>query len=162
MIPSIISEKLMLFGQKQKEKKNNKERNTINSSAVHGRRNRFLIIVNVLGGSGPIKFVVKEDDSVAGVIGTALKLYAREERLPVLGYDVNQCLLYPSNGGQEAALGPSEMIAAGGGRNFLLCKKQSHQEMADDAIMRSPKNRCWKTFLIKPLRKIKSFVRTRY
>lgn len=150
----------MLFGQKQKEKKNNKERNTINSSAVHGRRNRFLIIVNVLGGSGPIKFVVKEDDSVAAVIGTALKLYAREERLPVLGYDVNQCLLYPSNGEQDA-LGPSEMIAAGGGRNFLLCKKQSHQEMADNA-MRSPKNRCLETFLIKPLRKIKSFVRTRY
>lgn len=98
MILRVISEKLMLFGQKQKEKKINEERNIINSSAVDERRNRFLIIVNVLGGSGPIKFVVKEDDSVAAVIGTALKLYAREERLPVLGYDVNQCLLYPSNG----------------------------------------------------------------
>lgn len=91
----------MLFDQKQNEKKINEERNTISSSVVHGRRNRFLIIVNVLGGSGPIKFVVKEDDSVAAVISTALKLYAREERLPVLGYDVNQCLLYPSNGEKD-------------------------------------------------------------
>ncbi|KAL8125099.1 hypothetical protein AgCh_012681 [Apium graveolens] len=161
MILRIISEKLMLLGKNQKEKKISEERNTINRSAVHGKRNQFLIIVNVLGGSGPIKFVVKGDDSVAAVIGTALKLYAREERLPVLGYDVNQCLLYPSNGEEDAALSPSEMIAAGGGRNFLLCKKQSHQEMADDALW-SPKTKCWKTFLIKPLPNIKEFLRTRY
>lgn len=91
MVLRFLSEKFRLFSQNQKEK----------SSAVPGREKRFLIIVNVLGSSGPIKMVVKEDDSVAAVIRAALKLYAREERLPVLGYDVNKCLLYPSHGEQN-------------------------------------------------------------
>ncbi|KAL1824177.1 hypothetical protein DCAR_0312225 [Daucus carota subsp. sativus] len=155
MVLRFLSEKFRLFSQNQKEK----------SSAVPGREKRFLIIVNVLGSSGPIKMVVKEDDSVAAVIRAALKLYAREERLPVLGYDVNKCLLYPSHGEQNA-LSPNEVIAAGGGRNFLLCKKQNHRESADD-VMRSSemtalkKTSCWKTLLIKPFRNIKSLVRTR-
>uniref|UniRef100_A0A5B6YRN1 DUF7054 domain-containing protein n=1 Tax=Davidia involucrata TaxID=16924 RepID=A0A5B6YRN1_DAVIN len=85
-----VSEKTL--SQKQK-KKNNENQNV--------KKNRFLITVNVLGSAGPIRFVVNEDDSVSGVIDTALKLYAREGRLPILGSDVNNFLLYPANAGLD-------------------------------------------------------------
>ena len=63
------------------------------------RSNRFLVTVNILGSAGPIRFVVNEKDLVSGVIGTALKSYAREGRLPVLGFDVSNFLLYCANAG---------------------------------------------------------------
>lgn len=63
------------------------------------KKNRFLITINILGSTGPIKFVVNEDDLVAAVIETALKTYAREGRLPALGLDVNNFSLYPANEG---------------------------------------------------------------
>ncbi|CAK9166521.1 unnamed protein product [Ilex paraguariensis] len=85
-----LSEKML--SQKQK-KKNNGENQSAN--------NRLLITVNVLGSAGPIKFVVNEDDIVTVVIDTALKLYARERRLPVLGSDGNNFLLYPANAGLD-------------------------------------------------------------
>lgn len=59
-----------------------------------GKGNRLLISITVLGSAGPIRFVVKEEDLVADVINTALKNYAREGRLPVLGSDLNNFVLY--------------------------------------------------------------------
>ncbi|KAL6571096.1 hypothetical protein OROGR_000646 [Orobanche gracilis] len=56
--------------------------------------NRFLVSVTVLGSAGPIRFVVNEDELVAAVIDNALKSYAREGRLPVLGCDPNDFMLY--------------------------------------------------------------------
>uniref|UniRef100_A0A5B6YQ78 DUF7054 domain-containing protein n=1 Tax=Davidia involucrata TaxID=16924 RepID=A0A5B6YQ78_DAVIN len=114
-----VSEKTL--SQKQK-KKNNENQNV--------KKNRFLITVNVLGSAGPIRFVVNEDDSVSGVIDTALKLYAREGRLPILGSDVNNFLLYPANAGLDA-MNPSELIGSCQGRTFVLCKKQSHPQMTE-------------------------------
>lgn len=61
--------------------------------------NRFLISITVLGSAGPIRFVVNEEELVAAVIDTALKSYAREGRLPILGSDLNDFLLYCSNAG---------------------------------------------------------------
>lgn len=78
----------------QKQKKKNEENQNL-------KKNRFLITVNVLGSSGPIKFVVNENDRVAVVIDSALKLYAREGRLPVLGSNVIDFLLHPTNAGSE-------------------------------------------------------------
>lgn len=67
-----------------------------------GRNNtnkRFLITIDVLGSSGPIRFVVNEKDVVSDVIETALKSYAREGRLPLLGADATNFFLYcPDNG----------------------------------------------------------------
>lgn len=78
----------------QKQKKNSDSQN------VKGvKSNRFLITVNVLGSAGPLRFVVNETDLVAGVIDTALKSYAREGRLPVLGSDVNGFVLYCADAG---------------------------------------------------------------
>lgn len=72
------------------------------SAADHnGQKNRFLITVNVLGSAGPMRFVVNEDDLVAAVIDTALKSYAREGRLPVLGTHANDFLLYCANVGSD-------------------------------------------------------------
>lgn len=59
--------------------------------------NRILISINILGSSGPLLIVVKEDTVVSDVIETALKCYARHGRLPVLGSDATQFTLYCSN-----------------------------------------------------------------
>lgn len=69
------------------------------NQAVKG--NRFLISVTVLGSAGPIRFVVNEEELVAAVIDTALKSYAREGRLPILGSDLNNFVLYCPNAATE-------------------------------------------------------------
>ncbi|XP_073127701.1 uncharacterized protein At4g22758-like [Henckelia pumila] len=84
--------------------------------------NRFLISVTVHGSSGPIRFVVNEEDLVADVMDTVLKSYAREGRLPVLGSNFNNFILYCPIAGTEA-LNSWEMIGSLGVRNFVLCKK---------------------------------------
>ena len=73
-----------------KQKKNHK-----------GSGNRLLISITVLGSAGPIRFVVNEEEIVAAVIETTLKSYAREGRLPLLGSDLNNFLLYCPIGGTE-------------------------------------------------------------
>ncbi|GKV00177.1 hypothetical protein SLE2022_148720 [Rubroshorea leprosula] len=113
------------------------------------KKSRFLITVNVLGSAGPIRFVVNEDDLVAAVIDTALKSYAREGRLPVLGSDTNNFLLYPANAGSDA-LSPWEKIGSQGGRNFVLCKKAVHPQMTEGrSEMIAHKNSGWKAWLNK-------------
>lgn len=67
--------------------------------AQAAKGNRILISITVLGSAGPIRFVVNEEELVAAVIDTALKSYAREGRLPVLGSDLNDFVLYCSNAG---------------------------------------------------------------
>lgn len=67
--------------------------------------NRFLVSISFLGSAGPIRFVVKEDETVGNVIDYALKCYAREGRLPLLGSDSSFFLLYcpysASEGGER-------------------------------------------------------------
>ena len=83
-----VSEKMML----QKQNKNKKG---------DDKKNRFLISISFLGSAGPIRAVVNGDDLVSGVISTALKIYAREGRLPVLGFDVTNFLLYCVNAASD-------------------------------------------------------------
>ncbi|XP_034700894.1 uncharacterized protein At4g22758-like [Vitis riparia] len=98
-----------------------------------GKANRLLISINVLGSAGPIRFVVSEDELVAAVIDTALKSYAREGRLPILGSDLNNFLLYCSNAGSDA-LSPWETIGSNGARNFMLCKKPQPQNTTEVGV----------------------------
>ncbi|KAA8530658.1 hypothetical protein F0562_005408 [Nyssa sinensis] len=133
------SEKMLAQNQKKKNNENQK-----------GKKNRFLITINVLGSAGPIRFVVKEDDSVAGVIETALKFYAREGRIPVLGSDITNFLLYPANAGLDA-MDPSELIGSCQGRTFVLCKKQIHPQMSEarSEMIARKRSSSWKAWLNK-------------
>ncbi|XP_022734252.1 uncharacterized protein At4g22758-like isoform X2 [Durio zibethinus] len=116
--------------------------------------NRLLISITVLGSAGPIRFVVNEEELVASVIDTALKSYAREGRLPVLGSDINDFLLYcPS--ARSDALSPWETIGSQEARNFMLCKKPRTGKMEDDgrstqAITRKGSGN-WKAWINKSL-----------
>lgn len=87
----VLSISKMLLYNKQKKNQN-------------AKGNRILISVTVLGSAGPIRFVAYEDDLVASVIDTALKGYAREGRLPLLGSDFNDFLLYCPMVGPEGKL----------------------------------------------------------
>ncbi|XP_062153191.1 uncharacterized protein LOC133861416 isoform X2 [Alnus glutinosa] len=97
MLKRSVSDKLMVL---KKHKKNT----TDTQSVKNVKKNRFLITINVNGSAGPVRFMVNEDDVVAGVIDTILKAYARVGRLPVLGSDVNNFLLYQANAVFEAPL----------------------------------------------------------
>ncbi|GAB4840419.1 hypothetical protein Ancab_021186 [Ancistrocladus abbreviatus] len=99
--------------------------------AQNAKGNRFLITINVVGSAGPMRFIVNEQELVAAVIDMVLKSYAREGRLPVLGSDLNDFLLYCPGAGSDA-LSPWETIGAHGGRNFMLCKKPQPAKSADD------------------------------
>ncbi|KAK1575412.1 hypothetical protein Q3G72_005281 [Acer saccharum] len=118
--------------------------------------NRLLISITVLGSAGPIRFVVSEEEIVAAVIDTALKSYAREGRLPVLGSDLNNFLLYCSNA-PSGALSPWDTIGSHGSRNFMLCKKPETEKVAADATRLSPTtigrrgSGSWKSWLNKSL-----------
>ncbi|KAJ0094595.1 hypothetical protein Patl1_15460 [Pistacia atlantica] len=116
--------------------------------------NRFLISITVLGSAGPIRFVVNEEELVAAVIDTALKSYAREGRLPILGSDLNGFLLYCSNAG-TGALSPWDTIGSHGVRNFMLCKKPQTEKLEDagrlDTAITRRGSGGWKTWLNKSL-----------
>ncbi|KAJ6988201.1 hypothetical protein NC653_021207 [Populus alba x Populus x berolinensis] len=116
---------------------------------------RFLISVTVLGSAGPIRFVVNEEELVAAVIDTALKSYAREGRLPILGSDLNDFLLYCRHAASDA-ISPWETIGSLGARNFMLCKKPQHLKEADDgrstaAFVPKGGSGSWKAWINKSL-----------
>lgn len=67
------------------------------SRGAKGNVSRLLISINVMGSPGPIRFVVGEDELVGSVIDMALRSYARQGRLPVLGSDSSGFLLYCAN-----------------------------------------------------------------
>ncbi|KAL7000932.1 hypothetical protein U1Q18_002084 [Sarracenia purpurea var. burkii] len=115
--------------------------------------NRLLISITVIGSPGPIRFVVNEGELVAAVIETTLKSYAREGRLPILGSDLNNFLLYCPVVGTEA-LNPWETIGSVGVRNFMLCKKpQMENSSIDDRKSRIERkgNGSWKSWFNKSL-----------
>ncbi|XP_021274675.1 uncharacterized protein LOC110409599 [Herrania umbratica] len=92
---------------------------------------RLLISITFLGSAGPIRLIVNEEELVAAVIDTALKSYAREGRLPVLGSNLNDFLLYCPSAGSDA-LSPWATIGSQGARNFKLWKKQRTEKVEDD------------------------------
>ncbi|KAL6505812.1 hypothetical protein OROHE_023191 [Orobanche hederae] len=116
--------------------------------------NRILICVTVLGSPGPIRFVVNEDVLVAAVIDTALKSYAREGRLPILGSDLDHFILYCPIAGTKA-LSPWETIGSVGVRNFMLCKKPSqadNEKSSGAAVMSTRKGAgSWRAWFHKSL-----------
>ncbi|XP_004297386.1 PREDICTED: uncharacterized protein LOC101305256 isoform 3 [Fragaria vesca subsp. vesca] len=123
-------------------------------SQAAAKGNRFLISITVLGSAGPIRFVVNEEALVAAVIDTALKSYAREGRLPILGSDLNEFMLYCPTAGPDA-LSPWDTIGSQGSRNFMLCKKPQPVKMVDAEIPAATISRkgsgSWKAWINKSL-----------
>lgn len=115
---------------------------------------RLLITVNVLGSAGPLRFLVNEEELVAVVIQTTLRSYAREGRLPVLGSDLNNFLLYCANSGSDA-LSPWETIGSCGIRNFLMCKKQAvtgaPESQPPSQVIGRKRSGSWKAWLNRSL-----------
>lgn len=109
--------------------------------------NRLLVTINVLGSAGPLRFLAREDETVLKIIETALKLYAREGRLPVLGYNAKQFELYCANSGTEAVK-PCQVVGALGTRNFLLCKKHEEKLMNNPPAQQQHhlKGNLWKSW----------------
>ncbi|CAH1413447.1 unnamed protein product [Lactuca virosa] len=139
MIMSKISKRNILSG-KQK-KKDNESR----------KKNRLLITVNVLGSPGPLRLLVNQDDTVSTVIDLSLKLYARGGRLPVLGSDFKNFLLYTSNAPSDA-LSSNEVIGLSGERNFVLSKKMTTnlsiaKSRTDTIAHVQAESRSWKSWL---------------
>ncbi|PRQ49943.1 hypothetical protein RchiOBHm_Chr2g0127581 [Rosa chinensis] len=100
---------MLLYKQKPKETKGD---------------NMMLISISVVGSTGPFRFVVNKKELVAAVLQRALKSYARLGRLPVLGSDLKEFVLYCSTAAGVDALSPWETIGSRGAvNNFILCKK---------------------------------------
>lgn len=126
------------------------------SKQKKAKGNRVLITVNVLGSAGPLRFVVNEEEIVAAVIDMTLKSYAREGRLPVLGSNFKNFLLYCPVAGSDA-LSPLDAIGAHGARNFLLCKKPQPAKAANVKVEAEAANMTrrgsgsWKSWINKSL-----------
>ncbi|CAL5411848.1 unnamed protein product [Camellia sinensis] len=80
---------MVLHEQKQKQ-----------NQAIKGD-NRLLVIITVLGSAGRIRFIVHEGELVAAVMETAIKSYARQGRLSVLGSNLNDFFLCSPIAGPE-------------------------------------------------------------
>ncbi|XP_047340606.1 uncharacterized protein At4g22758-like [Impatiens glandulifera] len=110
--------------------------------------NRILISITFHGSAGPIRLIVGEDEIVAGVIEKALKSYGQQGRLPILGSDLNNFVLYSS----IEALDPLMKIGSVGSRSFLLCKKvKMEKEAIEEKIVSRKKKRSAWTWLNKSL-----------
>lgn len=79
-----------------------------------GGRARVLVTVTVLGSAGPLRFLVDEGETVAGLVRAALRCYAREGRMPLLGADPADFLLYTANGRSDGTSPPK--------KNLFLCR----------------------------------------
>ena len=96
------------------------------TAAGVGGRARVLVTVTVLGSAGPLRFLVDEGESVTGLIRAALRCYAREGRMPLLGADAAAFLLYTANGRSDA-LKADERVSFNGCRSFMLWQKTARQ-----------------------------------
>ncbi|KAL6877559.1 hypothetical protein ACP4OV_012774 [Aristida adscensionis] len=102
------------------------------AAGAGGGRARVLVTVTVLGSAGPLRFLVDEGETVTGLVRAALRCYAREGRMPLLGADPADFLLYTANGRSDA-LKADEKISFNGCRSFLLWQKAARRAVADDA-----------------------------
>ncbi|CAI0451499.1 unnamed protein product [Linum tenue] len=87
----------------EKEKKKKKKESSSSSR-------EFLVRVNVAGSTGPVILVVKQNDSVAAVIRSALKAYAKQGRVPALGSQAAAFILYSAATPQSDFTGTPYMI----------------------------------------------------
>ncbi|KAJ7549521.1 hypothetical protein O6H91_07G057300 [Diphasiastrum complanatum] len=87
---------------------------------------RMLVTVNVSGSTGPLRFLVDVKDPVSRVIELALRAYAREGRLPHLGFNCSLVELLSTNSNFEA-LDPAQPVGSLGTRHFLLYRRRNEE-----------------------------------
>ncbi|KAJ7526819.1 hypothetical protein O6H91_16G024200 [Diphasiastrum complanatum] len=81
---------------------------------------KVLVTVTVLGTIGPLRMLLEGDTAVNNVIKATLDEYAREGRLPFLGFDCTRFDLHISQFSLQA-IPPHACIKDLGTRNFVLC-----------------------------------------
>ncbi|GJT54802.1 UDP-3-O-acyl-N-acetylglucosamine deacetylase 5 precursor [Tanacetum coccineum] len=79
----------------------------------HVTRNRRLICITIIGSASPIRFVVNVEEVVGNVMDTT---YTRMEKLPILGSNINDFVMYYPVTSTEA-LNP--LVVSG--RSFFDC-----------------------------------------
>ncbi|WJX58689.1 hypothetical protein P8452_44118 [Trifolium repens] len=146
MVDNVVLDKSKIWSIHEEVKNKKKKNNNKNI-------NRILISIKIVGSSGSLTILVNEKDVVCDVIDKALKSYARQERLSVLGSDVSDFNIYPSNDVSNA-LSPSETIGSFGTRKFVLCEKQpSPTKTEEQSMMMAQKGSgSWKSFSFKKVR----------
>ena len=69
----------------------------------HNSGTRILVSITVSGSPGPIRFIVFDDELVNAVIDKVIKVYAREGRLPLLGFNAFDFNLLSTQVGYDGA-----------------------------------------------------------
>ncbi|KAG7615913.1 unnamed protein product [Arabidopsis thaliana] len=108
--------------------------------------NRLLVSIKVVGSSGPIRFVVKEDETVTNVIDITLRCYARQGRLPIFSSHFTSSFLLYSPYSPNQPLNPCTRIGSTRSMNFIMCKnpEAENPEVSLDTTRKiSGKWRAW-------------------
>ncbi|KAJ7560755.1 hypothetical protein O6H91_04G144300 [Diphasiastrum complanatum] len=93
-----------------------------------GENNRMLVTVNIIGSTGPLRFLVDVKDPVSKVIELALRAYAREGRLPHLGANCRWFELFRANSDLEV-----QSAGSLGARQFVMHRKRfDDQEVIEE------------------------------
>ncbi|XP_024528380.1 uncharacterized protein LOC112345565 [Selaginella moellendorffii] len=102
---------------------------------------KILVTITILGSSGPLRSIADINTTVEQVVETALRAYAAQGRLPVLGSNAKLFDLY-CNDGEFTALKPSQRLGALSCRHFLL-HKTNQCDQDENCELEAWKMRCW-------------------
>ncbi|GLJ46672.1 hypothetical protein SUGI_0983650 [Cryptomeria japonica] len=109
-------------------------------------RNRMLITVNMMRSSVTLKLVVNANDSIEGVVENALKCYARQGYLPLLGLDSKRFRLYSAIDSSQA-LEACQYIGDCGSWNFVMSVKQMQNCHETEKNVKCRRSFKWKHLL---------------
>ncbi|GLJ46420.1 hypothetical protein SUGI_0978270 [Cryptomeria japonica] len=112
---------------------------------------KFLVTVTVEGSTGPIKLIVRKEDTVIDLIKLTIDSYAKEGRHPELDSDINMFELHLSNFSMES-LKRSDNVAELGSRTFFL-RQENHFDSEPTLFTPTP-GPFFSSFIFRRMKKI--------